>query len=653
MNTSLGSKILVIFAVLIIFTSVFASSTADWSSPENLSDWQLRVTRSWLVLGADGTQAAFWRKIDSVLARESIWARVRLPGDDWGTAQNIFGWIDALNFVPEFEIAPDGTIWALWAMQDPGKPPDVDNMLVKAASCNKCESWDIETLSDHESYINNIDLSLGSEGHLAATWVACASPSWENEGPCDVRVRRRDPGASAWEVRDESVDLTVEGIVDGRSLVGPGGMIVSIWGETSPTITGKLHVKANAYDPTSKNWQLLPTDISQGAIWPEPWGFFAPSIMGSDGTVIVSWYQLDPADQDDAGLYCTTRQSSTGTWSLSTPVSNILDSDRLVTPFQLSVDQDGTAVVAWVQNDGLGKVAAFANVRDPGDTWDTTPVVQVSDWSGHIDLATPQVQADGSIVLLWGALYTNRDPIMDESMNWSARSSKGTWGDLGQGQVGGWYAGIRGIDLAAADDGTISALWGVQDYTHPETQRGKILAATWIPGQGPISVDTLSSDVLSVEVGQESLVVSGDGQTRAAAWLRDKVVENSTTDPDEAVFYSRVHPDNTPPTAAFTVDRETGTVGDSFQFNAAGCTDIEDSSSVLEVHWDWQDDGTYDTSWSTIKTAVHQFSTASMYTVRLQVRDTGGMTNSTTKQITVATNGTTWSKYLYLPMTVR
>ncbi len=89
------------------------------------------------------------------------------------------------------------------------------------------------------------------------------------------------------------------------------------------------------------------------------------------------------------------------------------------------------------------------------------------------------------------------------------------------------------------------------------------------------------------------------------------------------------------PHASFTVDPAEGTLQTTFQFDASGCTDAEDPTSALEVRWDWDGDGVWDTSYSTTKTASHQYTETGMKTATLEVRDTGGLTNGTTRQVSI------------------
>jgi len=105
---------------------------------------------------------------------------------------------------------------------------------------------------------------------------------------------------------------------------------------------------------------------------------------------------------------------------------------------------------------------------------------------------------------------------------------------------------------------------------------------------------------------------------------------NSATGECEHVFIC-----NTPPTALFTVDPLSGTTETPFSVDASGSTDEQDPTSTLEVRWDWESNGTYDTSWSTTKRASHQYSIPGTKTITLEVMDSEGLTDTETHQVTV------------------
>jgi len=89
------------------------------------------------------------------------------------------------------------------------------------------------------------------------------------------------------------------------------------------------------------------------------------------------------------------------------------------------------------------------------------------------------------------------------------------------------------------------------------------------------------------------------------------------------------------PCAGLIVSPLTGDMATVFNFNGSYSCDVEDSLAALEVRWDWEGDGTWDTGWSTGKVLSHSFAPGGDYTVLMQVRDTDGLTNITQVQVHV------------------
>ena len=107
---------------------------------------------------------------------------------------------------------------------------------------------------------------------------------------------------------------------------------------------------------------------------------------------------------------------------------------------------------------------------------------------------------------------------------------------------------------------------------------------------------------------------------------------------------------NNPPTAAFTFAPDNVNRCTSITFDATTSSDSEDALQDLQVRWDWGNDGTYDTGWSNKKVIGHIFPSSGLHTVRLEVKDTGGLTSSTTRQVTI-TSGICGG--VYLPLIIR
>jgi uncharacterized protein (TIGR02145 family) len=85
---------------------------------------------------------------------------------------------------------------------------------------------------------------------------------------------------------------------------------------------------------------------------------------------------------------------------------------------------------------------------------------------------------------------------------------------------------------------------------------------------------------------------------------------------------------NTPPVASFTINPDSGDTKNIFKFDATNSFDSQDPSSVLQIRWDWENDGIWDSGYSTVKTATHQYLTNGLYDIALEVKDTKGLTDT-------------------------
>lgn len=96
---------------------------------------------------------------------------------------------------------------------------------------------------------------------------------------------------------------------------------------------------------------------------------------------------------------------------------------------------------------------------------------------------------------------------------------------------------------------------------------------------------------------------------------------------------------NTSPTAQFSVLPTVGTVQTVFQFDASASSDNETSPTALEVRWDWENDSTWDMPYTTTRQFSHTYSVSNTYVIALEVRDSGGLTDTTTHSVTVQAAG--------------
>lgn len=114
---------------------------------------------------------------------------------------------------------------------------------------------------------------------------------------------------------------------------------------------------------------------------------------------------------------------------------------------------------------------------------------------------------------------------------------------------------------------------------------------------------------------------------------------------DEVFLTIPIAEKNFAPEATFSItstsglsDKSIGTTSTLFTFNASSSKDEEDTSSDLQVRWDFDGDGDYDTTFDTEKRIQHRYLDAGTYTVMMQVLDSSGLTDTTQKTVTVVAN---------------
>lgn len=94
-------------------------------------------------------------------------------------------------------------------------------------------------------------------------------------------------------------------------------------------------------------------------------------------------------------------------------------------------------------------------------------------------------------------------------------------------------------------------------------------------------------------------------------------------------------PENTAPTASFTVSPTVGSTSTDFQMDATASTDTEDALSALSFRWDVNNDGTWETVFTNNPLATLTYGDEGDYTIKLEVRDSGGLSGFATRDVKV------------------
>ena len=101
-------------------------------------------------------------------------------------------------------------------------------------------------------------------------------------------------------------------------------------------------------------------------------------------------------------------------------------------------------------------------------------------------------------------------------------------------------------------------------------------------------------------------------------------------------LYMRICPaGHKPPVASFVVTPSSGDTNTVFLFDASASENPQNATDSLDVRWDWENDGVWDTKWVTIRTAAHKYTAPGNYDAALEVRDEFSLTNKTSFKVIV------------------
>jgi hypothetical protein len=205
--------------------------------------------------------------------------------------------------------------------------------------------------------------------------------------------------------------------------------------------------------------------------------------------------------------------------------------------------------------------------------------------------------------------------------------------------------GGLGIELAAG---------GNADQPAPTITGGSCTAPITGTACAGCIVEIFSDSDNEGRILEES--VSADGSTGSFSWSGSPAGPNITTTASSTSLGStsqfsaplNIGVCNHAPIAAFTYTPNEVYTCKQVSFDASSSSDVEDPLSALQVRWDWENDGNFDTNLSYQKTAQYSFGSPGVYTTRMEIQDSGELKDATTHQITVGACTST-----YMPLVTR
>jgi PKD repeat protein len=226
------------------------------------------------------------------------------------------------------------------------------------------------------------------------------------------------------------------------------------------------------------------------------------------------------------------------------------------------------------------------------------------------------------------------------------------------------YDGVIGFsEMTSVTDKYLRAIWGGTDSEiFAVGYSGSAIyydGSTWsemiLKGRKNLYGLSGSAGKYAIAVGEDGVVFLYNGsdwselETGNMDFLKEIWVSQSHDVFAVGANGTILHYRNVPPTASFTMSQNTGHTETIFSFDASISFDVEDLSDELEVRWDWENDGTWDTVYTTNKEATHQYAAEGTYTVVLEVKDTEGFADRTTRQITISANSIPTAIFMVSP----
>lgn len=200
-----------------------------------------------------------------------------------------------------------------------------------------------------------------------------------------------------------------------------------------------------------------------------------------------------------------------------------------------------------------------------------------------------------------------------------------------------WGAAANDI-FAVGANGTILHYNGTV-WTPQSVVKRDYYAICGIASPYRVYISSKDGKISYYDSGRWTDMTSGTQKALQGIWVSEQNEAFIVGDSGLILHYTgAVTPDNTPPQASFTV---TVSTDDPLMVyvDASASTDNQTPSDQLEVQWDWESDGSFDTQYSTSKVTSNKYAAYGTYTITLRVKDEDGLTATASQQIVLEAPG--------------
>jgi hypothetical protein len=399
-----------------------------------------------------------------------------------------------------------------------------------------------------------------------------------------------------------------------------------------------------AYDP-SRNRFLVIWARLEGSVR-EMYGRFVPCV-GPDAA--LASFPIDSSKPEDGGVYAVAYGSTADEFLVVWVTVDSVTGRKIIAGRRVKggggFAMGTTLIAAGSDHRANPDVAYSAHRNEYLVVYDTWP--RVDDNVYGVRLSTTGDRLGGGEFVIAGGPAEEQNPDVaacpsadQYAVVWHGRPLPGdaVWLRFvtGSGALGGmmqlagrdWWTFEVPLDVACGgtalvmEDPSYLAIWG--DTFDLD---GKCHAQQ-------VTTGGARSEELTISAHAGGAAVAGGANNYLVVW------ETSGSDADG---YTDIHArivGNTRPKAAFAVTPDQGDSTTVFHFDASGSNDATDDAAQLQVRWDWESDGLYDTAWSATKTSDHQFSlrrgqASAVFAVTVEVSDGHGTSDTAERSVMV------------------
>jgi len=352
--------------------------------------------------------------------------------------------------------------------------------------------------------------------------------------------------------------------------------------------------------------------------------FFGCSVSLDGDTALIGAYgygdEVNNYSNRTGAVYVFTRNSSIWTQQAKLQASDGATSEGTADDeFGISVSLDGDTALIGADcdyNDNRGSAYVFTRTDI---TWTQQTKLLAGD-GGSSDYFGSSVSLDGDTALI-GA-YGNDD---DKGAAYVFTRTDTTWIQQAKLLASDSIEGIRFASSGVSLSGDIALIGRMNDDNYKGsayvfTRTG----TTWAQQQKLLASDGETNDrfASSVSVSGDNAFIGAnyDDSYKGAVYMFTKEGgwENNLPVADAGNPYY-------------------ANVGNSITFDGSASSDTD--GTIEGYRWDFTNDGTYDTDWSTSPTTTHSYPAVGTYTVKLEVKDDAGGNDTDTANVTISTEG--------------